>query len=343
MKPTTAKKTSLTIAVALLGAITLTHAASVGHYGPSLFNIRDFFVPDPGFYAGVYNYYYTSDRLTDQNGNQVNSVTIKPGAGPGVTLDLSAKLNSYALVPLGMWVSPWDIDGIKYGAYVAPSFANSSNEGSLSTIIGRGINPSTSQFDLGDLYVQPLWLGKTFSNLDFAMSYGFYAPVGRYSVETVTLPVVGSVSATSPKNTGLGFWTHQVQGAAAWYPWADKRMAIMSALTYEVNTKKDDIDDTPGQDLTLNWGLSQYLPLTKSHHLLLEIGPAGYDSWQISDDKGSSARNPTLHTQVHGVGGQLGLTYVPWNFALNFKGFQEFYAENRLQGQAFTVSASLKF
>ena len=55
-------------------------------------------------------------------------------------------------------------------------------------------------------------------------------------------------------NIGYGFWTHQFQGAATWYPWADRRMAVVGALTYEIN-EKDDFDLTPG-DLSFNWGVS---------------------------------------------------------------------------------------
>jgi hypothetical protein len=114
-------------------------------------------------------------------------------------------------------------------------------------------------------------------------------------------------------------------------------------LTYQINTKKEGIDVTPGQHLTLNWGISQYLPLKKDKTLLLEVGPAGYSDWQITDDSGSAARNPDVHTQVHAVGGQIGLTCVPWNAALNFHAYQEFYAVDRLQGTAYQLSFVIKF
>jgi hypothetical protein len=51
---------------------------------------------------------------------------------------------------------------------------------------------------------------------------------------------------------------------------------------------------------------------------VLEVGPAGYDSWQTTDDTGSDARNPGVHDQVHGVGGQIGLTYTPWGCRTNW-------------------------
>lgn len=117
----------------------------------------------------------------------------------------------------------------------------------------------------------------------------------------------------------------------------------MSALTYEINSSKGGIDVTPGQHLTLNWGVSEYLPLSKDEKLLLELGPAGYDDWQISNDSGSAARNPTVHQEVHSAGGQVGFTYVPWNAALNFHAFYEYAATARLEGAAFDVSLAVKF
>jgi hypothetical protein len=196
---------------------------------------------------------------------------------------------------------------------------------------------------VGDLFVQPLWLGWPLPHWDLALGYGFYAPTGRYNTETVTLPVIGPIEVEAADNIGLGFWTHQIQGAVSWYPWADKRMAVSTALTYEFHGDKEDFDLTPGQNLTINWGISQYLPLRKDQTLLLEVGPAGYSSCQTTDDSGSDARNPDVHDEVHAVVGQLGLTYVLWLLSMNFHGFYEVAAEDRFQGASFGLSISKKF
>ena len=58
---------------------------------------------------------------------------------------------------------------------------------------------------------------------------------------------------------------------------------------------------------------------------------------------GSDARNGQVHDEVHAVGGQLGLTYVPWHTALNFHAFYEFAAKDRFQGQAFGINLAKKF
>jgi hypothetical protein len=335
--------TTLVLVLGLTLSTGATHGAEIGHYVPGLPNIRDFAMPEPGFYGVLYNYFYFSDRLNDRDGDEINAVTINPRGGAGVTLDVDVDLDIYALAPTLIWVSEWKILGAKYGAFITPSLANTSIGASLATTTGRGVDPDTSQFAMGDLFVQPLWLGWTRTHWDIALGYGFYAPVGQYDTSTVTLPGGATVTAESADNIGLGFWTHQFQGAATWYPWAHKATAVNAVLTYELHSDKEDFDLTPGQNLTLNWGISQFLPLRKDQKLLLEAGVTGYSSWQIADDSGSDARNPSVHDEVHAVGGQLGLTYVPWAASLNMHYFGEFAAQDRFQGQVFGVSVAKKF
>jgi hypothetical protein len=76
-----------------------THGGEIGHYAPGLPNIRDFVMPAPGFYGVLYNYFYTSDRLNDGDGNEINSVTINPRRGPGVTLGVDVDVDIYVLAP----------------------------------------------------------------------------------------------------------------------------------------------------------------------------------------------------------------------------------------------------
>ena len=225
--------------VLTLGVSTSAHASEIGHYAPGVLNIRDFAVPDPGFYGVLYTYAYTTDRLNDAHGNEVDTVTINPGPGPGVTLDLDVDVDVYVLAPTLIWVSPWQILGAKYAAYISVPFGNTSVGASLATSTGTGRSADTSQFGMSDVFVQPLWLGWTKEHWDLALGYGFYAPTGAYDTETVTLPVVGPVTAEASDNIGYGYWTHQFQGAATWYPWADRRMAVVGALTYEINGNKE--------------------------------------------------------------------------------------------------------
>ena len=109
-----------------------------------------------------------------------------------------------------------------------------------------------------------------------------------------------------------------------------------------MNGKKEDFDITPGSHLTLNWGVSQYLPITKDQKLLMEVGLTGYDQWKLTEDTGNDARNGDVLDEVHAVGRQLGLTYTPWNLAVTLRYDHEYASVARFQGQVLVFSIVLK-
>ena len=74
----------------------------------------------------------------------------------------------------------------------------------------------------------------------------------------------------------------------------------MALASYEINTDKEGTDVRPGDNLSIDWGISKYLTP------LLEIGPSGYFLWQVGDDTGADAVNPTVHGRVFGTGLQVG-------------------------------------
>jgi hypothetical protein len=337
------RKTLVLGSMILMAAVTTVtaYAGEIGHFVPGVPNLRDFAVPPAGFYGVIYNYNYSTTRLNDANGNQVSSVIVGPGGG--VKLNVDVDVNLYALAPTFIWVAKQKVLGGHYGAYFSPTFANASLNGILSSASGVGRSPSTAQFNVGDIFVQPVWLGWTGKHYDIAYGYGFYIPSGKYKTTTVTLPAAGPVTAEAADNIGLGFWTNQNQGAFYLYPWADKRMAVENVLTWEIHRKKRDFDLTPGQNLTWNWGLSQYLPLKKDMSMLLEVGPAGYSSFQVSDDGGADARNPGVHDRVQAAGLQVGVTSVKRVISLNFHWFHELSAADRFQGSAIGLNSAIKF
>lgn len=333
--------------IAFAGFSTATYlgasAGEISHYNGAFMNIRDFFMPaEPGFYGAVYDYHYTTDRINDKNGDTIRSITPNlPGGGAGTSLNLDVNLDIHVVSPTLIWVTDWEPLAARCGFLIAPTLANASAEATLSRAGGVGIGPSGSSWGAGDLLVQPVWLDWSEKHWDFNLSYGFYAPVGKYDTESVTVPGTGPVSVESADNIGYGFWTQQFQGAVAWYPMENKATAVTAALTYEMNSEKEGFDLTPGDSLTLNWGISQYLPLRGDNSLLLEIGLAGYDGWQTTEDSGSDANG--IKDQVHAIGGQIGFTHVPSNLVLNFHAFHEYAAEDRFQGQSFGVSIAKKF
>jgi hypothetical protein len=332
----------VTVAAAFIHLAIPAWAADTGHFVGGLMNNRDYAVPEPGFYTAFYNYFYTTDRYNDQNGNQVNSITINPGPGPGVALNMDFNADMYVFAPSFVWVSPWRILGAKYAAAIAPSFANLSLENAVYNSVGLGASGSGSNFAPGDLFVEPILLGWSLPHWDVSAGYGFYAPVGKYHTETVAFPT-GSVAIPSSDNIGLGYWSQQFQSSLTWYPMTNRATAFTIAMTYLYNRPQEGTEVEYGQNFWLNWGISQYLPLKKDNSLLLEVGPAGYYEWQISDTTGSLVQSPSSRTTVGAIGGQIGLTYVPWMLVLNFRGMYEYTSEERSQGSSFSINLAKKF
>jgi len=336
------RRSGFALMILMIMAVSVAGAGEVGHFSPGLASIRDFVVPAPGFYGILYNYGYMSDQINDSEGEEISQVTI--GQPPmSATLDLDVDVDVTVFSPGLMWASNWKIFGATYAACFMVPLANTSIGASLATQTGAGRSVDESQFGLGDMFVQPLWLGWNKPHADFALGYGLYIPTGRYETETVAIPVVGEIRTEATDNIGLGFLTHQLQGAFSWYPWTDRRMAVAGALSWEIHGEKEDFDLTPGQNLSLNWGVSQYLPLNTKRTLIAEIGPAGYDSWQVTDDDGAAARNPSVHDDVHGVGMQLGAIYVPWRVTANLRYLYEFAASDRFDGQSIGLNLAKSF
>jgi hypothetical protein len=320
----------LLFALSLLLAPAL--ALGQAHFAPGVANIRDNALPETGLYAAIYNYDYVTSELTDNNGNKVNQVFI--GNTP-LNLSLDAKI--YALSPLLLWVSSWHFHGANYGAYIAPSFSNANIAAALSTVDGRGINPETSQFAIGDLFVQPLWLGWNRKHFDVTVGYGFYAPVGKFDTQTLASPS-GTRVITSATNVGLGYWTNQIEGNVTWYPSVKRGTAITNTITVEFNGTQRDTNFRNGDFVTWNWGASQYVPLDKQIRYLAELGIMGYSQWQVTDSSGPNVANPAFHEQVHGIGLQAGITSTHLGLQLNFHYFNEFYAANRFRGNSYSLN-----
>jgi hypothetical protein len=111
-------------------------------------------------------------------------------------------------------------------------------------------------------------------------------------------------------------------------------------MTYEIHQNMKDVDIRPGSNFALNYGVSQYLPAGPG---LVEVGVLGYNQWQVTDDKGSDARNGDVHDQIHGVGAQLGYAIPQWRLGMALKYLYEYYAEDRFRGHWLTESVGYQF
>ena len=295
-----------TLAAALL-AVSPVDARELGHYVPGVANIRDLAVPAaPGFYYEQYNVHYSTDTYRDRNGNAVSSLR---SGGRDIAID--AEVDVYAITPVFLWSTDTTLLGGQYAWFIAPSFSDNNLSASISNLNQSG-SVGSDQTGIGDLFVQPLWLGWRDTGYDLSLALGFYAPVGDYNED-------------GDDNVGLGFWTTQVQGASYWYLDEAQASAFMLAGTYEMHGSKDGTDITPGDHFTLEYGFSQYLSDR------LEVGIAGFSHWQVKHDKGTTLLDNTVDTEVHGIGAQLSYWATP-RLNLSLKYMSEYGAKARTEG-----------
>jgi hypothetical protein len=315
------------VLVAIFTAASAPHAraAELGHYAPALPRVRDFVLPAPGIYYLQYHLYYTSDTLKDKNGDSIDSVDVG-----GLELDVDTDVESFMIVPTLVYASDFRILGGRYAALISQPFGNTSFQAGLesTTLPGFGLEIDESSWGLGDTYIRPLWLGWNLGRFDVGAAYGIYAPTGKWD-------------ADEADNVGLGMWTHEFMANVAFYLDEQKGTALTLAGVYEIHRNKDGVDITPGSHLSINAGISQYLPLGSKW--LAELGLAGIAQWQVTEDSGSDARNKDVKDQVYMVGPELGLVYLPWEAQITLRWLHEFEAEDRFQGDFLSLTAAFSF
>jgi hypothetical protein len=317
--------------------------ASAGHWIPAAWNTRDFFVPEvPGLYGAIYAPYYAVHGIKDNNGNLVTSLTANTPSGP-VKVDVSITADAINAAPSLIYAPGWEVLGGRCGFIAALSVGNRNVSSQFETESGLGLTSSVRNFGIGDLMVEPVWLDWSLPGWDAAFAYAFHAPTGKYGVESRTFPIGGGIKVTapSPENVGLGMWTHQFHQSLAWYPSGGKETIAAITLTEQFNSKKRSLDVTPGADVSLNWGLSHYLPL-KGNDRVLDVGPTGYFFWQVTGDSGSQVINPNARTRISAAGVQIAYKDFPAGITIGFRYVNEFAAKSWLDGQWISLNVGKK-
>jgi hypothetical protein len=300
-------------------------ASELGHFAPALLNIRDTIQPPPGTHYAQYHLYYTTDTLRDKDGNKINSITIGQEK-----FNVETDVDSFTVVPTLIHITDKQVLGANLGFLASLPVGNTSVQAALESDTNPefGLEVDESGVGMGDPYVRPVWLGWNFGQTEITAAYGLYIPIGKYD-------------KGDADNVGLGMWTHELMVSGAYYFDEQRVRALTMSGVYEIHHNKDDVDIRPGSHFTLNYGFSQYLPLNEK--VLSELGIAGYGQWQLTEDKGSDATNKDVKDQVYGLGLQAGLMYLPLNGQLSFKWIHEFEAEDRFEGDFFTLTIAKTF
>lgn len=320
-------------------------AGEQGHYFPGVMNIRDAGMPPKGVYLSVYNFHYDADHLNLASGDELDQISVSGtlnrslnAGGHSVPLTFTGTLNgdvdlnfeSTMHAPTLIWITEHKLLGADYGVMIGQPFgymklkAKADLTGTGTLTIGekthtittsRQIEVEDDKYALADLMVTPIWLGWHGPQYDAGVNYTFYAPTGDYDKNDLV-------------NTGMGFWTHQWQAQFIYYPpiIMPKATALSFMATYELHGEKKDKDVTPGQNITIEYGLGQYVSKR------MELGVFGYNQWQITDDDGTEATSGDTHDQTNGAGVQVSYWFVEHKFCVTGRFNMEYQVEDRFEG-----------
>lgn len=181
-----------------------------------------------------------------------------------------------------------------------------------------------------DSYYQPLILGWRTERADVRLHYGFLAPTGRYD-------------SNSSNNIGSGYWTHALVSGQSIYLTSNKATVLSAFELYEFHTTQQGTNIHPGQNLNLDYSLTRIFPL--SQNLRLQLGPAGYESWQTTDKTGSiiTPAQSAAHYRVNALGFASNLILPARKVTLGFKYFGEFSNKSTFEGYSLQITGSVAF
>lgn len=282
--------------------------SEIGHYQPGVVNAKDFVVPDPGWYYCQYDTHYHSGRFNDEHGKQISTVTI---AGNPVTV--KADVDYLCISPTVVWTAPGEFLGGHYGAFISIPLQSNGTAAELS---GRrfGISAQETNYGLGDIQLQPLWIGWQGDRYDCAFAYGLFAPSGVYAVG-------------SPNNLGSGFWSNYLQASFSYYLTEDKGTGLFFTATYEFNSQKEGEHITGGDHFCLEYSLS------RSFGDRVEIALCGTNVWQTTRDHGSDVTwDRSILDQAHAAGGQFAIWLIPDQAQISLNAMWEYDTRDRFRG-----------
>ena len=231
-------------------------------------------------------------------------------ANGGDRLPPDFKVTAYVNVLRQIWITKWKILGADYGMDALVPFV-------YQDVTAGGKKPS--KFGVGDMYVEPVLLAWHWQQFDVGAGYSIWMPIGQYD-------------KTRMVNAGKNFWSHMATLGGTWYPAGeDKSWAVSVLNRYEINTENSDLKVTPGNNLTVEFGLSKNLQQT------VDIGVTGYYQQQVTKDSGTGATDFLLD-RVFGVGPEVNYFWGKAKLFISARYAYEFGAKDRSRGHTFCLT-----
>lgn len=285
-----------------------------GHYIGGSFNTNDYFVPpSPGWVFTLF-YSYTNTNFYNASGKKADIIQVSQN--PPVNVAMGQQVKTHSIIPLVLYFGKGKILNANWGFLVLPMLNNPNANIALDYYLGQnnigGQDIDIHSFGLGDMYLQPIWLTWHKKKISTTISYGLWAPVGKYT-------------ANSPENVGLGYWSHNFRVASRYKP--SKSWGFTGALTYEINSKQKDVYFTEAPHITFDYAASYNF--TMGH----EIGLFGFGTWQSGTDKGQKGNLPA--DRILGLGLYGAYWFFPGKFGALTRFTRNFGTRNRYGGIAF--------
>ncbi|OXY80398.1 hypothetical protein B6S08_17850 [Oceanimonas doudoroffii] len=228
--------------------------AANGHYVPGVEGIKGALVPPPGVYYRGYLAHYDIDSLRNDQGNKL------PQNNTG---SVSALVNRF------IWMTNKKVLNADYGVEAIIPLQQTTLDFDISGIDRR-------ERGVGDIFVSPMVLGWHGQQWDAVLAAGMWLDTGDYS-------------GTEPASIGKGFRTTMLTLGGTYYPDAAKSWSFSALSRYEIKSKQDDTNITPGDSWLVEWGVGKQLDSG------LELGLIGYNAWQLENSKGAPAGKMAKH------------------------------------------------
>jgi hypothetical protein len=302
------------ISVGLVAAVSafasLAEAQVRGVYPLGMSATNSGVTPESGFTYSNMFLFYSRDQLKGPNGE------IQATGQNSVMMDMNGFV----------WVSKKQIGmlgGPKFSASATLPIANNSLSSDTEGPISGGGG-------FADSYYQPFILGWQKRRADIRAIYGFLAPTGRFD-------------PSSNNNVGSGYWTQVLAAGETFYLTSNKATAVSAFEMYEFHTTQEGTQIHPGQNLDLDYSLTQRLPLRDG--ILLQVGIVGYESWQTTDKTGPdiTSSQAAARYRVNALGASSYVMLPARKVTIGAKYFKEFSDRSTFQGYSFQIAAAVTF
>ncbi len=268
-----------------------------GHYVPGVEGLKAATLPPAGFYLRDYNAFYSAGRLNMPNGHKA-------------PLDFDAFV--YANVIRGIWVTNWEVLG---GHFVMDALVP------LQYTDLKVNGWKDSEFGFGDICIEPAVISWHGTQWDAALGYAVWMPTGD--------------SHPGNADPGKGFWGHMLTAGGTVYFDKEKTWALSLLNRYEFSQEEDHTSVTPGNQWTLEWGISKSIKPT------IDVGVVGYYQLQTTMDSGADASRE--RDQVLAFGPEINAFCPNLGLFTSLRYNYEVMAKDRPQGQTLVLTLTKVF